>query len=45
MPEGVHCAWTATDSYQARELDVADGVWLLPGTPYRDDDAAYAAIT
>ena len=20
------------------------GVWLLPGTPYRDDEAAYAAI-
>jgi CTP synthase (UTP-ammonia lyase) len=44
MPDGVQCEWTATDSRQARELDVADAVWLLPGTPYRDDEAAYAAI-
>jgi CTP synthase (UTP-ammonia lyase) len=39
--EGV---WTPTDSSDARDLDDADGVWLLPGTPYRDDDAAYAAV-
>jgi CTP synthase (UTP-ammonia lyase) len=44
MPEGVECAWTASDSAQARELDAADGIWLLPGTPYRDDAVAYAAI-
>ena len=36
--------WTATDSAAARQLDDADGVWLLPGTPYRDDEAAYAAV-
>jgi len=41
---GVRCEWTATDSRQARDLRSADGVWLLPGTPYRDDAAAYAAI-
>jgi CTP synthase (UTP-ammonia lyase) len=44
MPAGVECSWTATDSREARELESADGVWLLPGTPYRDDAAAYAAI-
>jgi CTP synthase (UTP-ammonia lyase) len=33
-----------TDSPAARELLGVDGVWLLPGTPYRNDDAAYAAI-
>jgi CTP synthase (UTP-ammonia lyase) len=44
MPAGVECEWTATDSRAARELDAADGVWLLPGTPYRDDEAAYAAV-
>jgi CTP synthase (UTP-ammonia lyase) len=44
MPAGVECGWTATDSRDARDLDSADGVWLLPGTPYRDDAAAYAAI-
>jgi CTP synthase (UTP-ammonia lyase) len=40
----VACRWTASDSARARELDDADGVWLLPGSPYRDDDAAYAAV-
>ena len=44
MPDGVECAWTASDSTEARELEAADGVWLLPGTPYRDDGVAYAAI-
>ena len=37
-------SWTATDSADARALDDVAGVWLLPGTPYRDDDAAYAAV-
>jgi CTP synthase (UTP-ammonia lyase) len=44
MPPEVGCGWVATDSPHARRLDGADGIWLLPGTPYRDDDAAYAAI-
>jgi CTP synthase (UTP-ammonia lyase) len=44
MPGGVECGWTSTDSHEARELDSVDGVWLLPGTPYRDDEAAYAAV-
>jgi CTP synthase (UTP-ammonia lyase) len=37
-------SWTASDSREARELDEVDGVWLLPGSPYRDDSAAYGAI-
>lgn len=41
---GVECDWTATDSREARHLATADGVWLLPGTPYRDESAADAAI-
>jgi CTP synthase (UTP-ammonia lyase) len=36
--------WVATDTAAARDLDAAEAVWLLPGTPYRDDDAARAAI-
>jgi Glutamine amidotransferase class-I len=44
MPTDVECGPTATDSPEARELDAVDGVWLLPGTPYRDDGAAYAAV-
>jgi CTP synthase (UTP-ammonia lyase) len=44
MPDGVDCSWIGTDSPEARNLEAADAVWLLPGTPYRDDAAAYAAI-
>lgn len=44
MPAGTADGWTATDSAQARDLADADGVWLLPGTPYRDEQAADAAV-
>ena len=44
IPDEVDCDWVATDSAGARDLDRADGIWLLPGSPYRDDDAADAAI-
>ena len=44
LPADVGCGWVATDDPRARELAGYDGVWLLPGTPYRDDEAAYAAI-
>ncbi len=44
FPDDVERAWVSTDSSEALQLDVADGVWLLPGTPYRDDAAAYRAI-
>lgn len=44
MPSDFECHWTATDSREARDLDQADGIWLLPGSPYHDDAAAYAAI-
>jgi CTP synthase (UTP-ammonia lyase) len=44
FPGGYEASWVPTDSEHAREVASADGVWLLPGTPYKDDDAAYAAI-
>ena len=44
LPAGVAAEWVATDAPEARAPDVFDGVWLLPGTPYRDDDAALSAI-
>ncbi len=44
LPDGIECSWVATDSVATGDLDAVDGVWLLPGTPYRDDDAAYRAI-
>jgi CTP synthase (UTP-ammonia lyase) len=40
-PAGVEISWLpSTDP----RLDGFDGVWVLPGTPYRDDDAVLAAI-
>jgi CTP synthase (UTP-ammonia lyase) len=44
LPAGVDARWIGTDTPQARALDAFDGIWMLPGTPYRDDDAALAAI-
>ena len=36
FPAQARADWVATDSPAARSLDDADGIWLLPGTPYRD---------
>ena len=44
FPPGACSGWVATDSPAAGRLGMASGVWLLPGTPYRDPDAAFAAI-
>jgi CTP synthase (UTP-ammonia lyase) len=44
FPDHARAGWIATDEVAARRLDDACGVWLVPGSPYRDDSAAYAAI-
>jgi CTP synthase (UTP-ammonia lyase) len=44
LPAGVEARWAPTDSAAALELDWADGIWVLPGTPYRDTDAVVHAI-
>jgi CTP synthase (UTP-ammonia lyase) len=44
FPEWAHGEWVATDSDVPAALDRADGVWIVSGGPYRDDDAVYAAI-
>ena len=44
FPSDAHAHWVATDSAEARSLGDASGVWLLPGTPYRDAESAFAAI-
>ena len=44
FPAEADARWVATDSLEARDLHHASAVWLLPGTPYRDADAAFAAI-
>src|SRR4051794_6364955 len=36
--------WHATDTLAPATMAAATGVWLLPGTPYRNEHTAYAAI-
>jgi CTP synthase (UTP-ammonia lyase) len=44
FPPAAGGRWVATDSSEARNLEDAAGVWLLPGTPYRDAEAAFGVI-
>jgi CTP synthase (UTP-ammonia lyase) len=44
LGEGVAADWVATDEDRVRELREFDGIWLVPGSPYADDEAAYAAV-
>lgn len=44
FPPDIDASWVATDSLDARGLADAHGIWLLPGSPYSDDEAAFAAI-
>jgi CTP synthase (UTP-ammonia lyase) len=42
IPPGVDARWLPTP--QAESAADADGLWVVPGTPYRDDDAVLEAI-
>ncbi len=44
FPAHVRGRWVGTDSREAAEVSNADGLWVVSGSPYRDDDAVYAAI-
>ena len=44
LPSGLSGAWRATDELDPAEIASADGVWMAPGTPYRDRDAALGVI-
>ena len=44
LGEDVIAEWVATDSEQARDLTGFDAIWLVPGSPYADDQAAYEAV-
>jgi CTP synthase (UTP-ammonia lyase) len=44
LGDGVRSEWVATDGERARELSGFDGIWLVPGSPYADDAAAYEAV-
>jgi CTP synthase (UTP-ammonia lyase) len=43
LGDDVETTWLPTDGDQG-ELGHFDGVWLVPGSPYADDSAAYAAV-
>jgi hypothetical protein len=44
MPPGVEARWVATDGPEASRLDGFDALWVVPGTPYRDDRPVFAGI-
>jgi CTP synthase (UTP-ammonia lyase) len=43
-PRDVRAEWVATDTSRSRALDDVHGIWVLPGSPYVDDDAVLTAI-
>lgn len=45
LGEHVGAEWVATDGDQVQDLSGFDAIWLMPGSPYRNDAAAFAAIT
>jgi CTP synthase (UTP-ammonia lyase) len=44
LPAGVRARWVGTDSPEARRTADADGLWVASGSPYRNEEAVYAAI-
>jgi len=44
LPSHVHARWVGTDTPAAASTGEADGLWVVSGSPYRDDAAVYAAI-
>ena len=45
LPSGVRARWVGTDTPDAMQTLDADAVWVVPGSPYRNDAAVYSAIT
>jgi CTP synthase (UTP-ammonia lyase) len=43
LGDDVRADWVATDGDRVRDLTPFDGIWLVPGSPYADDAAAYEA--
>ncbi len=44
LPSGVKARWVGTDSPEASRAADADAIWVVPGSPYKDDAVVYAAI-
>lgn len=41
LPGDVHAEWVGTDTPAAQRTGDADGLWVVPGGPYRNDVAVY----
>lgn len=44
LGSGLVTEWVATDDPAVRDLSSYDAVWLVPGGPYRDDEAVYEVV-
>ncbi|MFI5039251.1 MAG: CTP synthase, partial [Solirubrobacterales bacterium] len=44
LGEDVDTEWVPTDGDRVRDLERFQGIWLTPGSPYADDEAAYDAV-
>jgi CTP synthase (UTP-ammonia lyase) len=44
LPAGLVGRWHSTDELEPAEIASADGVWIAPGSPYRDRDAVLQVI-
>jgi CTP synthase (UTP-ammonia lyase) len=44
MPNGVRARWVGTDTPDAMRTSQADAVWVVSGSPYRNDGVVYSAI-
>ena len=45
LPDGVQAQWIGTDAPEAMRTADADALWVVPGSPYRNDAVVYSAIT
>jgi CTP synthase (UTP-ammonia lyase) len=44
LAEHADVRWVASDALELPELEGFDGIWVAPGSPYRDDDGVLRAI-
>ncbi len=44
LGDDVETRWVPTDAVRQADLAEFDGIWLVPGSPYMDDEAALAVV-
>lgn len=45
LGDDVQTEWVPTDGPRISDLSAFDGIWVVPGSPYANDDAVYTAVT